>query len=444
MTTPEPLSEQEAQKQLQQAALDALRLVTLCLPHLAGLAASVRLCASTAIRTAGVFASGRVILNPEWFLSMSLKERAYVLAHELLHLALFTHSRSEGHDTRTFNIAHDYIINDMLSDVFCMMPPSNGLTWKGAKNLSLEELAQGILHNTTPARLCNSWHNTTHTISGLGSNGTPNNSMLNAMRKAGLAPAEQKEKIPSSAGQLDVMSDATEIEMFPKESLSAQALAKKKIVEAACLCNALRDFKENLDACKLRGTTPGRESSYVEALQTSFSPPWDQCLQRWIDGNAPEQRSYAKPSRRGQFSDVIRVGRQHSGFILNILLDTSGSMSNDLAYILGLIGSYCESVGCTAVRLLECDTEVTHDAIVHPSELTCYELHGFGGSDLIPAFDYFEQDPTIESAIVITDGYIDFPGTIPSFSVLWLITPGGATEFSPGYGSVIYCPESWS
>ena len=45
---------------------------------------------------------------------LSGDDLVFVLAHELLHLALRTHDRARGSATLEFNYAHDYIINDML------------------------------------------------------------------------------------------------------------------------------------------------------------------------------------------------------------------------------------------------------------------------------------------------------------------------------------------
>ncbi len=91
-----------------------LRLVTVPLPYLAGLAAAVRVTLDDRVPTMGVFASGRMLVNPEFADRLSDNDLVFVLAHELLHLALRTHERAKGSVPLEFNYAHDYIINDIL------------------------------------------------------------------------------------------------------------------------------------------------------------------------------------------------------------------------------------------------------------------------------------------------------------------------------------------
>ena len=73
-----------------------LRMVTVPLPHLAGLAAAVRVSLDWRIPTMGIFASGRLLVNPGFAARLKDNELVFVLAHELLHLALRTHDRGRS------------------------------------------------------------------------------------------------------------------------------------------------------------------------------------------------------------------------------------------------------------------------------------------------------------------------------------------------------------
>ena len=66
-------------------------MVTVPLPHLAGLAAAVRINLDDRLPTMGIFASGRLVANPAFTARLSNDDLVFVLAHELLHLALRTH-----------------------------------------------------------------------------------------------------------------------------------------------------------------------------------------------------------------------------------------------------------------------------------------------------------------------------------------------------------------
>src|SRR5581483_9090358 len=122
----------------------ALRLVCVSLPHLAGLARLVRVELSARVATAAIFPSGRLVVNPAWFTGLDRGDATFVVAHELLHLALQTARRAAGTHRRLFNCAHDYIINDMLSQALGRPVPAGGLEWPGARELAAESLVQQL------------------------------------------------------------------------------------------------------------------------------------------------------------------------------------------------------------------------------------------------------------------------------------------------------------
>ena len=125
-----------------------LRMTTVALPHLAGLAAATRVALDDRIPTMGVFASGRLLANPQFVRRLKDNELVFVLAHELLHLALRTHDRAKGSDRLQFNYAHDYIINDILrAELGFGHIPANGLDMPGAREKSAEEILLGMRRN---------------------------------------------------------------------------------------------------------------------------------------------------------------------------------------------------------------------------------------------------------------------------------------------------------
>ena len=116
------------------------RLVCAESPHLAGLVHLVRVKATRYYAVAAVGPSGVVGVNPDVFARLPLVDAAYVLAHELLHLALDTHGRQGRADPYLVNVAHDYVINDMLCADMGRGVPLGGLTMPGAREKSLEGL----------------------------------------------------------------------------------------------------------------------------------------------------------------------------------------------------------------------------------------------------------------------------------------------------------------
>ncbi len=123
-------------------------MVTAPFPHLAGLAAAVRVALDDGVPTMGVFASGRLVANRGFTMRLSDADLRFVLAHELLHLALRTHDRAVGSRRLEFNFAHDYIINDMLRDALGLSAiPAGGLDMPGARHRSAEEIVLEMRRN---------------------------------------------------------------------------------------------------------------------------------------------------------------------------------------------------------------------------------------------------------------------------------------------------------
>ena len=128
--------------------------------------------------------------------------------------------------------------------------------------------------------------------------------------------------------------------------------------------------------------------------------------------------------------------------MLNIVLDTSGSMGEEIPRALGAIADFGDAMAVDQVRLLQCDTSVTGDETLSPMELANYQITGYGGSDLTPAMERLADDPGVRAAIVITDGDIAYPLEQMPYQVLWVLTPGASAGFQPPYGRIVMMQSS--
>lgn len=406
----------EKNKALLRRVEAALRRVSVPLPHFAGLIHAVRLELDDRVPTAGIFASGRMVLNPEFLGTLREDELLFVLAHELFHLALRTHDRARGSDPSAFNVAHDYIINDMLRvELGFERVPAGGLDRPGARLLSAEEILQELRDDPSTMSLRPRPGNGQGTGDG------------------------QRGTLSGLAG--DVLTDAQERDWFPEESESdrqARTGALREQVGKALGLNAMMDA---LKAAQ-RGKLAGSNHQQVAALRGLYRTPWETALQRWLESVATGPRTFYRPSRRGaERIDLVLPGRKREGWILNIVLDTSGSMTDTIPRALGAIADFCEAVSVDQIRLVQCDTAVTSDQLLSPGELARYAISGYGGSDLSPALRHLAEDPRVEAVVVLTDGEIDYPPEEMPFAVLWVL-PASAPGFQPNYGFVLVMQPS--
>ena len=389
-----------------------LRLLTVSLPYLSGLAASVRVALDDRVPTMGVFASGRLVVNPAFAEKLDDDALIFVLAHELLHLALRTHDRARGSRALEFNYAHDYIINDILrTELGVSVVPAGGLDLPDARTRSAEEIVLEMRRKAadTPSK--------TAVFDG-------EETTIGRLFGAGEGQSE--------AG--DALGDQREKEMFP-DDVADQAEKAAAIKDVAAAGLALARAVGALRG--LRGADPGAASQVVTALRGLYRTPWEVVLQRWMESVAPGERTFARPSRRGaDRSDLVLPGRRREGWRLNVIIDTSGSMADDIPRALGAIADFCDAVAVDQIRLLQCDVAVTSDEQLSPAELAQYPVSGYGGSDLTPAMELLAGDPQVRAAAIITDGDIQYPPDPMPYAVLWVVPPGSST-FHPAYGRVV-------
>ena len=394
-----------------------LRMLTVPFPHLSGLAAAVRVAIDESVPTMGVFASGRLVANPDFTARLSNADLQFVLAHELLHLALRTHDRAVGSGRLEFNYAHDYIINDMLRHAFGITKiPAGGLDMEGARDRSAEEIVLEMRRNAGQPSRSRVWEGEIVVVG-------------DALGRGGRS---------GKGDPGDVLDAVREREMFPDEAAD-QAERIRAIRDLAAKGMAMA---KAIGLMRGRGADAGSQQQNVRALRGIYRTPWQVAVQRWLEGVTPGERTFTRASRRGaERTDVVMPGRYRHATILNVILDTSGSMASEIPAALGAIADFCEATGIDEIRVVQCDTAVTSDEMLSSVELAEYEVKGYGGSDLTPALQAFAADPRITAAIVITDGDIEYPKEPMPYAVLWAV-PGEITMFSPPYGKVVMMPRS--
>jgi predicted metal-dependent peptidase len=404
---------------------EGFRRVGLTFPYLSGLIQQVEVKLDRRVESLGIFASGRLAVNPEFVRPLSAADLQFVLAHELYHLMLRTHERAEGTNPLDFNHAHDFIINDMLREELQVSTiPAGGPDWAGARLLSAERI-MGEMHRDPSRRPSRSW------------DGPPGAGMPGEGEGDGDGPeGEGGGGRPGRSG--DVMDSARERELFPETQPREQQARARALQEQAGRAASLQALTEAMSG-RGKGNEAGAQQGMVAALRGLYRPPWELALQRWLEAVAPSDRSYARPSRRGaDRTDVVLPGRKREGWTLHIVLDTSGSMADEVPRALGAIADFCEALGVEQVHLIQCDTAVGSDEIVTPAELHEWRVTGYGGSDLTPALLRLAEDPEVGAVVVLTDGEIDYPEHALPYGVLWVLPAWKDPQaFTPRYGKVI-------
>lgn len=328
-----------------------------------------------------------MILNPETFFQHPLKERVFILAHEILHcvfdhcgmLQKFVTSGSvptpKGgklpYDHQTCNVAMDLVINAILVDSNVGAFPKQGLLDKklGAANDDFITVYERVYKANQ---------------GGKGMSGGFDQH---------LQPGAGTGQNPTQAAQAR---NATEW-----DTAVAAAAASAKV--AGKLPAALERFFTTVLEPKV---------AWQEKIQSFFA--------RKVGSGSYDWR---RADRRLIVRDIYAPGR--SGFGAGVVvcaIDTSGSIGQqELDTFFAEMRNILEDVRPRAMHIVWCDAKVHKvDEVSEANDLHGLKPHGGGDTDFVPVFDWIAGNNLSPDALVyLTDGHGRFPGKEPSYPVLW-------------------------
>jgi predicted metal-dependent peptidase len=146
--------------------------------------------------------------------------------------------------------------------------------------------------------------------------------------------------------------------------------------------------------------------------------------------------NWRKPDRRFIGRDMYFPSRSGNGAGWIVVWgDTSGSIGQDeLAKYLAELTSIVEDCQPQRLTVIWCDAEIKRiDEIAEPQDLDQVRYDGApggGGTDCQPVFDWIaEHTESPEVFIGFTDGFVDFPPQEPPFLCIWAMTTSKEAPF---------------
>ena len=327
------------------------------------------LCQHWQITVAAVDAeASELFMNPA--AGLDEEECRFVMAHELLHVALRHHVRRQGRDPYLWNVACDYVINHWLREMQVGIPPAFGMLYDpDLKGLSAESVYDRIVGDLRRYR------------------------KLATLRGFGLGD----------------MLEPTKPDWWFKEGMSLDEFYRRALLQGLEYCRSSG-----------RGYLP---AGLIEEILALNQPPisWDVELARWFDEYFPpieHRRTYARPSRRQSSTpDIPRPryvpdDRIEQSRTFGVVLDTSGSMDRQLlGKALGAIASYSIAREVSHVRVVFCDADPYDQGYMAPEDIAGrVKVRGRGGTILQPGIHLLEHAddfPDNGPMLIITDTYCD-------------------------------------
>lgn len=300
--------------------------------------------------------------NPGFVNDNSTGLNQAVIAHEVMH-CVFGHldpGRLNGRDPKKWNTAGDYVINWELTEA--------GFNFEG----------QGLLDK----------------------------------QYAGMTTERVYDMLPDDrGGSKGPIDDLVIGKPSSSDSPAADAAEWKiAVIQAAT-------------AAKGMGKLPASLERFITTL-TAPKVDWRAVLQRFITETSRDDFSWMHPNKRYMSYDLYlpSLHSENMGEIV-VAIDTSGSITNELLNVFGAeVKAIIDMARPSKTTVIYCDAEVNHVDTFAPGDVVHFKMHGGGGTDFRPPFEYVVEEGIAPVALVyLTDMYGSFPAD-PGYPVMWCAT----------------------
>ena len=340
----------------------------------------------------------RIRINPEFFMQFTPEQGAFILLHEVLHVA-FRHLTMYKHLSKEnpslANVAMDYVINTMLVDL------QAGSDKKVIAFPMLDGQPCGIPHEPR-------------------FRGWSTEQVYRELLKEAQANDNSGQ---GDAGHGEPMDEHVMSSGDDSDDGDGSALTDKEI--EAIVDQALREGEE---VVKRMGEGSG---GAARALQSMLTPPkdWRELLREFLTMTVRggDDTTWARPHRTLLATGVYLPSAEDRTIdTLAVVFDTSGSTfySSDLQVFGKELTALIKEIAPRRTLVLHTDTSVNLVQEFNDGQFDLSELKptGSGGTNLPVAFRWLrENDVLPQACVVLTDGETPY-GADPGYPVLWAMT----------------------
>ena len=315
--------------------------------------------------------------NTQFFNALSNKEIEFVIAHEILHCVFDHLGRREGRDPMIYNIAADYIVNNLLVRDRIGQIPKLVDCFQDFKyeNWSSEDVYDDIFNKYDEEELKQL--------------GELLDEHIDWEKGAGEGQSDKPGKEGDEPGKGRPSYSKDELKKIRDE-------IKESMINAAQSAGA--------------GNTPAGVQRMIKEM-TEPKMNWRQILRQQIQSTIKSDFSFSRPSRKGQMSGAVLPGMNFSNTIdICISIDMSGSIGNAQAKdFLGEVKGIMDEFPDYNIKIWCFDTKVYNEqdfTADNGENLEDYEVMGGGGTDFDANWNYMkEHDINPKKFIMFTDGY---------------------------------------
>ena len=326
----------------------------------------------------------RIYVNPDFVEKelATVPRVLFVLAHEVMHVALEHGLRVGQRNPMLWNIACDFAINLILEEAGFEYP-GNGCLDHKYKGMSADQIYDLLQKQADKERA-------------KGNSGKPGEGGMPGL-----------DKLHGPDG--DLMSP--EGGNNPAEEAKTRRQIQQKVAQAAQMARMAGQLSGELE--RLVG----------EILDPKV--PWQDLLRDYVTRVTKDDESWGRRNRRFQ---NVYLPTRHSERMGEIVLigDTSGSIGgSELQQYASEANAIIEQVKPERVRILWADTQVAGEQVFEEGDKFDPRPQGGGGTDMRVPLKHAEQfEP--EVVILFTDGYTPWPEVEPSYRLIVCCTTDAA------------------
>ena len=318
---------------------------------------------------------GRTLyFNTQFFNAMNNKEVEFVIAHEILHCVFDHLGRRDQRNPKLYNIAADYIVNNLLVRDRIGAKPKVVNCYQDFKydKWTSEEVYEDLFKQAEK-------------------NGQDYLDQLGEMLDE----------------HLDLEGDGSD-DGDNKDGKSGRPRYSK--AELDQIKDEIKEAMLSAAQAAGAGNTPGEIARMIKDL-TEPKMNWRELLRQQIQSTVRNDYTFSRPSRKGQMTGAILPGMNFDETIdICIALDMSGSIGDEqardfLSEIKGIMDEYKDY----NIKLWCFDTKVYNEQDFSADggdDLMDYEIKGGGGTDFDANWTYMKyNDIQPKKFIMFTDGY---------------------------------------
>lgn len=320
----------------------------------------------------------KILINPKFFMDLDKEQRAFLLAHETLHIIYMHALRREFRDPKKFNHAADYVINlQLVNQGFKFI--EGGLLDSKYHGLSTEQVYKLLEDNN------------------------------------------------DNSGDDNTLDNDIDYQDNPIETEEIENQVKNIIVSAA-------------QSARLKNSSDSIPDSIQRMLEDLTKPKinWKIVLRRFMQALDNQDYTWRKPKKRTLPHNFYLPSLYTEGLSkITFAIDTSGSIDEkQFNQFLSEIYAVMKQFKPKIIDVIQFDHELqSHDTVKSLYDLKRIVFKGHGGTEPDVALEAFNQTDS-KALIVITDGEFTKPQVIVKRPVIWAVF--GNKEFQAPYGSTIH------